>query len=129
MSHNVGHPNEGDCNSSSPVKIEGHDTTFNPPLVLLSASRQGPVLILAVQPLCLVQSKLSLLELVQEHVPLWKSHGQPQRSASSSDLSEQSLWKSHVLLMLTQADPSRQLKHDGWVGVGVGVGSPLKKVR
>ena len=28
--------------------------------------------------------------------------------------------------MLTQADPSRQLKHDGWVGVGVGVGRPLK---
>ena len=91
-------------------------------MVLLSASLQGPVLKLPVQPLCLRQSKLSTLELVQPHISFVKSQGYPQDV--SSELSEQSLsTKSHLFFKSIQG-PFEHLKHVGEVGVGEGVGRP-----
>ena len=94
--------------------------------MLLSASLQGPVLKLPVQPLCRRQSKLSWLELVQPQTSFWKLQGQPQ--LVSSELSVQSLLKSHFFFRSTQGgDPLRHLKHADEVGVGDGVGRPVKQ--
>ena len=77
---------------------------------------------LPVQPLCLRQSKLSTLELVQPHILFVKSQGYPQDV--SSELSEQSLsTKSHLFFKSIQG-PFEHVKHVGEVGVGEGVGRP-----
>ena len=109
------------------TKIEPRTLTdfqerLNSPVVLLSASLQGPVVMLPVQPLCLRQSKLSTLELVQPHILFVKSQGYPQDV--SSELSEQSLsTKSHLFFKSIQG-PFEHVKHVGEVGVGEGVGRP-----
>ena len=66
----------------------------------MSASVHGPVLILAVQPRCRVQSKLSKLELIQLHISFVKSQGEPQYLSLA------------------------HLKTGAEVGVGDGVGKP-----
>ena len=52
-----------------------------------------------------------------------KLHGQPH--VVSSDLSEQSLAKSHFLDKSMQPEPLAHLKHVGEVGVALGVGRPV----